>query len=83
MDSIQVYDGGNSLPPEIVDVIEENKELKEKIIGLEDTIKRLQRKIRSNKSDDSREILEKGGWASCWNPDFNYPEKVRLNENGH
>ena len=82
MESIQVYDGGNSLPPEIVAIIEENKELKEKIIGLEDTIKRLQRKIRFDKSDDSREILEKGGWVS-WNPDFNYPEKVRLNDNGH
>ena len=31
MDSIQVYDGGEGLPPEILAIIEENKKIKKEV----------------------------------------------------
>lgn len=40
MDSIQVYDGRNSLPPEIAAIIEENKELEKKISELNENLER-------------------------------------------
>ena len=36
MESIQVYDGGEGLPPEIIAIIEENKKLKNQVSVLRD-----------------------------------------------
>lgn len=36
MESIQVYDGGEGLPPEIFAIIEENKKLRKEVSALRD-----------------------------------------------
>jgi hypothetical protein len=44
MESIQVYDGGEGLPPEIIAIIEENKKLRKQIQVLHDEIMTLKGK---------------------------------------